>query len=290
MIRRSPLLGCCLSLFFTGQARAALQLDIVTKNAAVRDYITSNLQTDLLKTKPLAESIVGFRLDEAFSTLQVEVRDIRPTKTPNGEQPFYISRIDITVDPNSQRYGVIDFKVAFYHELGHLIFQQYLNRRTNSASRLAELALEFLTVKPGDTKPYGYFADMVRFQSIMTVAKPFHELFADIFELIIIKDGAPLPLRYTWAAVAWGGDVLTDGDSHQRLDPLRYFLWEDWLRPNLSNPRRLQIGAQILLRELADTMDRLLGPCQEDEKCEVNFVYLNWKLTRQVKQALIRGT
>jgi hypothetical protein len=249
-------------------AFAAMQIEVRSRNTAVTSYVNTHLKEDILKAKPMAEAIAGFSLNEVYNDLTIVVTDAEPSSGYNGDQVLYTSNIGIQVDPSPSQYGVREFKDAFFHEFGHLIFQQYLQRHSSATLVMANLQLQY--VMPNQSQdadlPYGYFEEIERFNHMQAIVMPFHELFADIFKLMVLKTEAKTSIEYTFYPFAWL-ESWENGDTHHALDITRNFIWNKWLTPNLNDQNKIISGGQIILKVLSDDIDRLTQPCKYDPEC-----------------------
>jgi hypothetical protein len=135
-------------------------------NGAIKTYALAGLSQDLVNLKPFAEALVGFNLDEAYRTLKVVITDARPG-THNGDQIFFTSIIEVQADPSSENYGEKEFKEALFHEFGHLVFQQYIQKNAVSTPIMADLEYKYV-VPTSDSLA----EDKVRFWSMQEILLP----------------------------------------------------------------------------------------------------------------------
>src|SRR5271165_615189 len=81
-----------------------------SSNSAVNFYVAHKMPEEIIGAKPIAESLVGFKLNESFSHLDLQIFDTDNANKENGSQFTYTSIIELDVNPSEINFGALEFR------------------------------------------------------------------------------------------------------------------------------------------------------------------------------------
>lgn len=160
----------------------------------------------------------------------------------NGSANLRTHAIEVEGVAKEASYGPDRLRGTLLHEMGHLLFNRYLER--NSAVYRALLQ-----------KQAANRAASTQLLQYQVAARPalvaYHELVADLLAVIILGDPQRSSRNFAQYAAMWrnGEGFPSEVDVHHQCDVVRGFLWANYLERGFSMPRAAVQFVDIVMRD-----------------------------------------
>ena len=198
-----------------------------------KNYMKTQFQTEFKNALGLAGTIRGLNLQKTI-TLSIAYADYMNGVTRD-------TFIGVTF-PRNKTPNLMEFRSTFFHELGHVLYNQYAALNSNT---------ERTYLKIFNAKNLPMMTYMQVLTSHANVYKPAAELMADLFRVIFMQSPGVATRNFTRLPRINLEEI--HGDEHNVYHPIRSYLWVNFLSKTICDSRR----NMLLYRDVADATLRL---------------------------------
>ncbi len=234
-------------------------VSVSTTNEPIKEYMQTHFLKDFKEAIGFANSLNIIDSNDNF-LLTIKI----PEGIPQGVYRNNVLQVRVSSDPTESPLD--RFKFSLFHELGHFInelaalenatFKEVFTLEQIARARLPRNAIQ---------RDYNEQNRAFILSSNLYIANSaYSEFIADIFAASFLKTPGVKSLR-DLSTMDTGIRGYTAQGAHDELNPIRGYVWKNYLSGNLSNPRELSAVVSKLFVACFQEVAQIFAEFKNDE-------------------------